>query len=72
MKAKHAGQLVDQCANMAARSGKITSYVIAFSDRDGSVTYHRNGRFAEQIGLLEMVKERCKAELSAGTREVEP
>ena len=58
MKPKSADNLVDNLATMAAKSKNIKSFVIAYSDRAGNVTYHRDGRFAEQLGLVTMLKER--------------
>jgi len=64
MKPKSADDLVDNLATMAAKSSKIKSFVIAYSDRAGNVTYHRDGRFAEQLGLVTMLKERMVGDLN--------
>ena len=64
MKPKSADDLIDNLATMAARSKNIKSFVIAYSDRAGNVTYHRDGRFAEQLGLVTMLKERMVGALN--------
>ena len=64
MKPKSADSLIDNLATMAAKSKNIKSFVIAYSDRAGNVTYHRDGRFAEQLGLVTMLKERMVDDLN--------
>ena len=71
MKPKSADSLVDNLATMAAKSKNIRSFVIAYSDSAGNVTYHRDGRFAEQLGLVAMLKERMCSDLNEYHRTVE-
>ena len=71
MKPKSADNLVDNLATMAAKSKNIKSFVIAYSDAAGNVTYHRDGRFAEQLGLVTMLKERMCSDLNEYHRIVE-
>ena len=51
MKPKSADSLIDNLATMAAKSKNIKSFVIAYSDRAGNVTYHRDGRFDQSMQL---------------------
>jgi len=56
-KAKRVGILVDRCAEIASQAPNISSYVILYQKKDGSVNYHRAGTISEQVGMLEISRQ---------------
>ena len=48
--------LIDRCAETAAKGKEIQSYVIIYQTKSGTLNYHRDGNWASQVGMLDVVK----------------
>lgn len=48
--------LVDRCAETAAKGKNVQAYVIVYQTKGGTLSYHRDGNWATQIGMLDAVK----------------
>lgn len=56
MKKPAANDLVARCAEVASKAPRIKAYVLLYEEQDGAVKYHRDGSFAAQLGMVELMR----------------
>ena len=56
MKKRAANVLVSRCAEVASKAPRIKAYVLLYEEQDGTVKYHRDGSFASQLGMVELMR----------------
>lgn len=49
-------RLVDNCATLASNGKAVTSYIILYQNKNGTVDFARDGLLSSQLGLMEIAK----------------
>lgn len=64
MRKRQLADMVNRCADLAARGPKVCAYVILYAEKNGDMHTARGGNLASQVGLLAVAKDGLLTALS--------